>query len=45
MHTHIYTMHKKKLRWNSHVSPPIPESGKMWHGLSRSQGVVGKHDE
>jgi hypothetical protein len=21
MHIHIYTMHKKKLRWNSHVSP------------------------
>jgi hypothetical protein len=25
--------------------PPRTESGKMWHGLSRNQGVVGKHDE
>jgi hypothetical protein len=22
MHAHIYTMHKRRLRWNSHVSPP-----------------------
>jgi hypothetical protein len=28
MHTHIYTMHKKRLRWNSHVSPPKPKLGK-----------------
>jgi hypothetical protein len=25
--------------------PPRPESGKLWHGLSRNQGAVGKHDE
>jgi hypothetical protein len=23
MHTHIYTMHKRRLRWNSHLSPPL----------------------
>jgi hypothetical protein len=25
--------------------PPRPESGKMWHGLNKNQGVVGEHDE
>jgi hypothetical protein len=25
--------------------PPRPEPGKVWHGLSRNQGVVGEHDE
>jgi len=28
--------------------PPLPpklELGKTWHGLSRNQGAVGKHDE
>jgi len=46
MHAHIYTMNKKRLRWNSHVSPPPrPKSGKAWHGLSRNRGVAGEHDE
>jgi hypothetical protein len=38
-------MHKRRLRWNSHVSPPKPESGKVWHGRNRNQGVVGERDE
>jgi hypothetical protein len=25
--------------------PPRLEPGKTWHGLSRNQGVAGKHDE
>jgi hypothetical protein len=25
--------------------PPRLESGKVWHDLSRIQGVVGEHDE
>jgi hypothetical protein len=25
--------------------PPKHEPGKIWHGLSRNQGVVGEHDE
>ncbi len=25
--------------------PPRLESGKAWHGLNRTQGVVGNHDE
>jgi hypothetical protein len=45
MHTHIYIMHKRRLRWNSHVSPLKPEPGKMWHGLNKNQGAVGEHDE
>jgi hypothetical protein len=45
MHAHIYTMHKRRLRWNFHVPPPRPELGKVWHGLSRNQGVVREHDE
>jgi hypothetical protein len=45
MHAHIYTMHKRKLGWNSHVSPPRLEPRKVWHGLSRNQGVIGEHDE
>jgi hypothetical protein len=24
---------------------PRPEPGKAWHGLSKNQGVAGKHDE
>jgi len=24
---------------------PKAELGKVWHGLSRNQGVTGKHDE
>jgi hypothetical protein len=45
MHAHIYTMHKKRLRWNFHVTPPKPEPGKVWHGLSRNQGAAREHDE
>jgi hypothetical protein len=45
MQAHIYTMHKRKLKWNSHVSPPIPKLGKVWHGLSRNQGAAREHDE
>jgi hypothetical protein len=26
-------------------TPPRPELGKVWHGLSRNQGVVKEHDE
>jgi hypothetical protein len=38
-------MHKRRLRWNSHVSlPPRLELGKMWHGLNRNQGATGEHD-
>jgi hypothetical protein len=44
-HTHIYIMHKRRLRWNSHVSPPRPEPGKAWHGLRRNQCAAGEHDE
>jgi len=25
--------------------PPKLELGKVWHGLSRNQGVAGEHDE
>jgi hypothetical protein len=25
--------------------PPKLELGKMWHGLSKNQGVVGEHNE
>jgi len=25
--------------------PPRPDPGKAWHGLSRNQGAVRKHDE
>jgi hypothetical protein len=45
MHADIYTMHKRELKWNFHVSPPRLEPGKVWHGLNRNQGVVGEHDE
>ncbi len=38
-------MHKRRLISNSHVSPPKPEPEKMWHCLSRNQGVEGEHDE
>jgi hypothetical protein len=26
-------------------TPPKPELGKAWHGLSKNQGVIGEHDE
>jgi hypothetical protein len=45
MHTHIYTMHKKRLRWKSHVSPLRLEPGKTRHGMSKNQGATRKHDE
>jgi hypothetical protein len=45
MQAHIYTMHKRRLRWNSHISPPRPELEKSWHGLNRNQGAVKEHDE
>jgi len=45
MHAHIYTMHKRRLRLNSHISPPRPEPGKTWHGLSRNQSDAREHDE
>jgi len=44
MHAHIYIMRKRRLRLNSHVSPPRRELGKAWHSLRRNQGV-GEHDE
>jgi hypothetical protein len=41
MHAHVYSLHKRRLRWNSHISPPPKlEPGKTWHGLSRNQGVA-----
>jgi hypothetical protein len=45
-HTHIY-IKCKKWGWDEIVMYPLPrfELGKLWHGLSRNQGVVGEHDE
>jgi len=46
MHAHMYIYNaQEEAEMNSHVSPPRLEPGKTWHGLSRIQGVVGKHDE
>jgi hypothetical protein len=38
-------MHKKKLKWNYHVSPPGLELGKAWHGLNKNQGFAGEYDQ
>jgi len=45
MHAHIYIQCTSEAEMKSHVSPPRPEPGKTWHGLSRNQGAVGEHDE
>jgi len=47
MHAHIYIYNAQEeveMKFSC-IPPPIPEPGKVWHGLSRNQGVVGKHDE
>ncbi len=38
-------MHKRRLRLNSHISPPKPKLGKTWHSLNKDQGDRGEHDE
>jgi hypothetical protein len=40
MHAHIYTMHKRRLRWNFHVSPPNLSWEKCGTVSSKNQGVV-----
>jgi len=45
--TYIYNAQEEDEMKFSYIPPPPPkhEPEKTWHGLSRNQGVEGKHDE
>jgi hypothetical protein len=43
-HTYIYNAQEEFEMKFSYI-PPKFELGKVWHGLSRNQGAVRKHDE
>ncbi len=44
MHTHIYNAQEEaEMKFSCIPSRTKPK--KAWHGLSKNQGVVGKHDE
>ncbi len=45
MHAHIYIQCISEVEMKFSCIPPKPKPRKTWHGLSRNQGAVGKHDE
>jgi hypothetical protein len=45
MHTHTQIYHAQEEVEILMYPPPKPELGKVWHCVSRNQGVVGEHDE
>jgi hypothetical protein len=42
---YLYNAQKEVEMKFSCIAPPRLEPGKAWRGLSRNQGIVGKHDE